>query len=231
MVAESSEANARWMRRLWLAAYRPKDVAHYAGLRSSRTIARWEQMTSRYGPATPAREHDHLLSYMEMIEIAFVSTFRKAGVSLQRIRKAREYAEREWDKRFPFAHLKFKTDGHHVFLDLEKERHDRNTSQIVVASEYGQVAWTNLVVERFSQFTYEHELALIWRPQKDESPRVLIDPRISFGRPNIRGVPVEALRDRYLAGETPVEIADDFELELREVEQGIEFTGVELVAA
>jgi uncharacterized protein (DUF433 family) len=168
---------------------------------------------------------------MEMIEIAFVSTFRVAGVSLQRIRKAREYAQNEWNIDFPFARLRFKTDGHHVFLDLEKEEPDRATNKIIVASEYGQVAWTNLIAERFSQFTYEHELALIWHPQKDEYPSVLIDPRISFGRPNIRGVPVDALKDRYLAGETPEVIAEDFELELNEVQQGIEFTGVSLVAA
>lgn len=57
-----------------------------------------------------------------------------------------------------------------------------------------------------------------------EQPRlIVIDPRIAFGRPVLAGssVPVEEVAERFQAGESAAELARDFRVEERMVEEAI----------
>jgi len=58
------------------------------------------------------------------------------------------------------------------------------------------------------------------------SPRlVTIDPVIAFGRPVLerRGIKTSVIAERFLVGETIVEIAADYDLEAFEVEEAIRY--------
>ena len=57
---------------------------------------------------------------------------------------------------------------------------------------------------------------------------MLIDPRISFGAPMIKGVPTWVLKGRHEAGESIGDIRDDFSLTEEEVQQGLEFEGIQV---
>jgi hypothetical protein len=63
------------------------------------------------------REKRAALNYMQLIEVAVVAAFRKAGVSLKRIRAAREYAAFQLKSEFPFAEYRFKENAKHLYLD------------------------------------------------------------------------------------------------------------------
>ena len=148
----------------------------------------WRYGGGRLGPVLPGHRKRQPLSYLDLIEVAFVATFRVLGVPLQRIRRARAYAAQVLNSEYPFAEHKWLTEGHHVMLDLRHIDDDDSIDSLVVGDSRGQITWEEMVGERFAQFDYEQDLALIWHI-RGRSSRVTIDPRVSFGAPQVRGSP------------------------------------------
>lgn len=217
-----------WRRRLLLPAYRVSDAARYSGT-AAQTVTHWHHGGGRLGPALPGRRKRQHLSYLELIEVAFVATFRELGVSLQRIRRARAYAAQVLGSEYPFAEHKWLTEGHHALLNLLEVDDDASIGNLVVADTHGQIAWQEMVGERFAQFDYEQDLALIWHVGGRNRP-VVIDPRISFGAPTVKGIPTWVLSGRWKAGESISEIEDDFGLGEEEITHGLDFEGIQLAA-
>lgn len=227
MVAEN-DLPEPWRRRLYLPAYQVSSVARYARV-SAQTVSYWHYSTGRLGPALPGKERGRGLSYLQLIEIAFVATFRRLGISLQRIRRAREYAAQTFEAEFPFAQLRWKTEGMNLLLDLKTMEPESALDALIIANAAGQTAWTGLVSSRFLEFDYENGIALSWHVAGRESP-ILIDPRVSYGAPMIKGIPTWALRGRRLSGEPVEEIAEDFGLPEEDVVAALAFEGIESVA-
>lgn len=64
------------------------------------------------------------------------------------------------------------------------------------------------------------------RDPEEASPRlVVMDPRVRFGRPVLagRGVPTDALFERFRAGDSPAELAADYDLTTEEVDEAIRY--------
>ena len=167
------------------------------------------------------------MSYYQLVEVAFVATFRKLGVSLQRIREARDYAAQVLKSEYPFAEHSWLTEGHHVLLELRETVGQALANNLVVADEQGQMGWKDVIGDRFHQFDYEDEIALVWHLRGRENP-VSIDPRVSFGAPTVGGVPTWALKGRWDAGESIAAMQDDFSLNEDEVAHALIFEGIEL---
>src|ERR1700730_736649 len=106
--------------RLYLPAYRYSEAARLTGT-TSQTISRWYRGYSAPGhsmrPVLPS-DGTALLSYLQLIEVAFVVDFRRAGVKLDRLRQAHDYCRKTFSSEYPFAQRKFKTDGVHVFAEF-----------------------------------------------------------------------------------------------------------------
>lgn len=215
-----------WRRRLLLPAYQVVDAARYAKT-TPQTVSYWHFGGPRVGPALPGREHRRPLSYLELVEAAFVATFRILGVSLQRIRNAREYAAQTLNSEFPFAEYRWLTEGQHMLLDLWEKESDFNAKQLVVGDIHDQITWQKMVGERFAQFDYEHGLALVWHVAGRQSP-VIINPRIAFGAPMVRGIATWVLKGRWKAGESIEDIKEDFRLNEDEIKQGLQFEGIQV---
>ena len=214
-----------WRRRLYLPAYQIGDAARYSGT-ASQTVSYWRYGGGRLGPVLPGHRKRQPLSYLDLIEVAFVATFRALGVPLQRMRRARTYAAQVLNSEYPFAEHKWLTEGHHVMLDLRHIDDDDSIDSLVVGDSRGQITWEEMVGERFAQFDYEQDLALIWHIRGRSSP-VTIDPRVSFGAPQVRGVPTWVLRGRWRAGESISDIEDDLGLSKEEIGHGLDFEGAE----
>ena len=217
-----------WRRRLYLPAYRISDAARYAGV-AAQTVSHWHHGDGQLGPALPGHQKQKHLSYLQLVEVAFVATFRKLGVSLQRIRKARTYAAQVLNAEYPFAEYKWLTEGHHTMLNLGDVDDDASIGNLIVGDAHGQIAWQEMVGARFAQFDYEEEMALIWYV-KGRNNSVVIDPRISFGAPTVRGIPTWVLKGRWSAGESVADIKDDFGLGEEEIARGLTFEGIALAA-
>ena len=216
-----------WRRRLVIPAYTVADTARYADAKPQ-TVAYWHK-GGRPGPALPGKRPGLRLSYMQLAEVAFVATFRKLGVTLPRLRNAREYLAQTFNSEFPFAEYRLRTEGVHVLLDLEANEGDSELPRLIIADKGGQMAWEPMVEQRFLEFDYEHELAVRWHVAGRKSP-VVIDPRVAFGAPTIRGIATWAIKGRAIAGESVPDIGKDFNLSASDVTEALVFEGIPLAA-
>jgi len=222
-------------RRLYLPAYRFAEAARLAGT-TPQTIARWyrgyDAPGHRMKPVLPS-DGTTLLSYLQLVEVAFVATFRKLGVKLEALRRAREYSVKTLHSEYPFALLSFKTDGVHVFHTLaEYEDGDFPDERLIATEIGGQLVWGPAVAERINQFDYEEGLAMRWHPRGRQSV-ILVDPRIAFGAPIIgdTGIATWVVKDRFQAGEELGEIEEDFDLSRAQIEEALAFEGIVVPAA
>jgi uncharacterized protein (DUF433 family) len=224
-------------RRLYLPAYRFSEAARLAET-TPQTVTRWY-----YGYAAPGHQMDpvlpsdgsSLLSYLQLVEVAFVATFRKQDVRLDTLRRAHEYSRKTFNSEHPFAELKFTTDGVHVFHTYarwEDSALQREEPLVITTDAGGQLAWGEAIEERIRQFDYEKDLALRWHPRGRKSV-IVVDPQIAFGAPIISGsgVPTWVIKDRYEAGETLREIEGDFDVPLSHLQEALIFEDVALPSA
>ena len=221
-----------WFRRLYLPTYRLSDAARYAGT-SAQTIAHWH---SRALPgsghhALPSRTQRQPLSYLQLIEVAIVATFRKFNVPLGNIAKTRHYMAQTFNSEFPFAEYRFKTDGYHLLMNLGEVEPTLPTDNLIVADAGGQLGWNAMMEDRLFEFDYdrEYELALRWFVAGRQS-QIVIDPRVSYGAPMVNGIPTWVLKGRWVAGESILDIQEDFGLSENEIADALRFEGLEAIA-
>jgi uncharacterized protein (DUF433 family) len=215
-----------WRRRLLLPSYSVTDAARYVG-ESPQLIASWHYRETQSGVVLPGKEHGRPLSYLQLIEVAVVSIFRQLGVSLQRIRKARQYLAQRFNVEYPFTEYKFKTEGFHILLDLQQFENDEEML-LVVADRGGQLAWEEVMENRLLEFDYEDGgVAVKWHLAGRQS-LVLIDPRVAFGAPTVSGIPTWILKGRYQAGESIEDIKDDFRIDDTAIKDAWNFEGIKL---
>ena len=224
-LSEAKPEVAPWRRRLYLPAYRVGDAGRYSGV-SARTVGYWHFGRSKAKAALPGRSRREDLSYLELVEVAFVATFRGLGVSLQRIRRARDYAAQVLKSEYPFAEYSWLTEGHQVLLDLRTVEGDSSVGRLIAADSHGQVAWKEVVSDRFHQFDYDNGIALIWHLGRQKKPRGDRPASILRSAQRQRQVPTWALKGRWDAGESVADIQDDFGLSEEETRYGLLFEGV-----
>ena len=181
--------------------------------------------------ALPGRERRRGLSYLELIEAAIVAVFRKLGLPLSNIARTREYMAQNFNSEFPFTEYRFKTDGYHLLMDLQEFEPALKLSGWIVADEGGQLGWESMMADRLFEFDYDEQLdlAVKWHVGGRDS-LVLIDPRVAFGAPTLKGIPTWVLRGRWNAGESTSDIEDDFGLSQEEIKHGLHFEGIQLAA-
>jgi len=226
VIAASKAASEPWRRRLYIPNYQIRDAARYAHV-STQTVAAWHKIGDER-QLLPERASRESLSYMQLIEIAVVAAARKAGFKLKDIAAARAYAADQLKSEFPFAEHSFKMNGRDLFLDYKKWDPSAGAGRLVSATQNGQMAWEE-ILGQLKEFEYEdgNGIALRWHVGGHGSP-VFIDPRLAFGAPNVKGVPTWALKGRWVAGDSPKEIAEDYALSKGAVEKALEFEGIDL---
>ncbi len=167
------------------------------------------------------------LGFYDLMEIRFVDYFRRQNVSLQSIRKAAAAARMELKTRHPFAlsNIKFVTDRKRIFLHTAQEENDHRLMDIVS----GQHAMYDVIEDFLAKgiaFAPNTGLALFWRPEEKQFPKIVIDPRIAHGQPTIegKGVPTNTLFQLWRAeGQELEPVADWFEIDRDDVQQAIEY--------
>lgn len=218
-----------WRARLFVPNYRIGEAARYAHL-SPQTIASWHGRPGGNAKSTLSdKAKGAALSYLQLIEVAVVSSFRKSGVTLKKIKAAREYLAKQLEAEHPFAEYRFKTDGRDLWMDYAQFEASAGDRTLLVASQQGQLAWSD-IIGKLQEFDYEDAgLAIRWHVA-GAGHGVVIDPRIQFGAPSVEGVATWVFRGRWEAGEPLDEIADDFGIANSSVAQALRFEGISLDA-
>lgn len=105
--------------------------------------------------------------------------------------------------------------GHLGLSDLILNQHERDTILEIIALHQSRVEVKDGTPARLFPFT---------RDIAQNSPRIVVmDPRIRFGQPTVKGVPTIVLAERWRAGDSATELAEDYSLTTEEVEEALRY--------
>lgn len=218
-------AGELWRKRLHLPAYRLGEAATYSRV-SPQTILDWEKRNYCKPAALSHREAKAGFSFLQLIELAVVAEMRRIGVSLSDIRAARDFLSKKWEIDFPFAILKFKSDGVDILVDHDWETQKIFKDKLISANRGGQYIWPFAVETRLKEFNYGADGVVdAWKVNGLNS-EIEISPRIAFGAPNVHGIATAAIKQRWKEGMSLVDIAEDLEIAEASVVDALKFEGV-----
>jgi len=146
---------------------------------------------------------------------------RHHQVPLSKIREAIDYLRRHFSSKHPLAEQRFETDGIDLFID--------KFGQLINVTQSGQIALRELLkahlhrVEHDSSGTAIRLYPFTRKRDLREPKVVVIDPHISYGRPVLvgTGIPTAVVAERYKAGESIDELAEDYGRSRNEIEEAI----------
>jgi uncharacterized protein (DUF433 family) len=216
-------------------AYSVADAAHYLRM-PEETLRSWVigRLYPAAGQLKRSRPLIHLddpdrqyLSFINLVEAHVLASIRRRhGVKLPKVRNALDYVRRQFRIDRPLIAQAFQTDG----LDLFVERY----GELINASRAGQHAMKEIIgvylkrIERDAKglpiklYPFTRDTQAEAAPASD--PRVVVmSPTVSFGRPVIAstGIPVSSIYERYKAGDSVADLAQDFRLEISAIEEAI----------
>jgi uncharacterized protein (DUF433 family) len=211
------------------------DAAHYLRMPEetlrSWVAGRWYPVAGKKKRSRPLIRLDdpqkQYLSFINLVEAhVLVAMRRRHGVKLPKVRKALDYVERRFDIERPLIDQAFQTNGLDLFID--------HYGQLINASREGQQAMKDLIsvylkrIERDAKGLPVQLYPFTRDTQSDAAPKadprvVVMNPSISFGRPVIAGtgIPVSSIYERYKAGDSVANLAQDFNLETGAIEEAI----------
>jgi uncharacterized protein (DUF433 family)/DNA-binding transcriptional MerR regulator len=201
---------------------------------SVRSLRRWargynyiyEGQTRRsppiIGTGLEQREAEPILEFRDIIEIRFLSAFRKAGVSWNVIRRVAARVHQVIQHTHPFATRVFRTDGRTILLELISGADHRLVDLLRDQYEWQRLVEAYLVAEKV-EFSDAEEPIRWWPLGPDR--RVVVDPARAFGAPIVA---TEGVQTYLLAKAVAVEgdsalVADWYHVEPEAVRDAIDF--------
>lgn len=163
-----------------------------------------------------------LLSFINLVEAHVLVAIRKEHhIPLYKVRNALTYVERKFPVKHPLANQKFETDG----IDLFIEKY----GSFINITEDGQIAMRTILnaylkrIERDKKGFPIRLYPFIRKDDFEEPKAIVIDPFVSFGRPVLSGtgIATSVIAERYKAGESIDELAEDYGRERSEVGEAI----------
>ncbi len=202
-----------------------RETAAYLGIPKS-TVQWWARPpTAQDSLITcfPAHGRQATVPFIGFAEAFVLSSFRRAGVPLQRIRPAVEVLAKEIGVEHALASKRLYTDGAEVLFDYATKHEEPEVMDLVVVRTQ-QRQFSEVVKGYLKRIQYGRDgWADAVRLPTYANAEVLVDPRIAFGLPLVvhGGARVEDLVDRFQAGDSVADIAADFGVPPDEVEDVI----------
>jgi len=213
--------------RLTVPLYTTAEAAHLLGVPSS-TFVSWAHGYKRGGIRSEpivtslARESGHPdIPFLGLVEGMVAAAFRRAGVSMQHIKRSLRALTEEMGFEHALASRRLYTDGASILFDYARE-HDEEQQLAVVVT--GQRVFTEVVQQYLQRITYdEGDWANLLVLPITSRKLVIADPTRAFGRPIFAktGTPMDEVLNRFRAGEALHSVANDFDLSPEDVEDVI----------
>jgi len=149
-----------------------------------------------------ADRKERQLSFINLVEAFVLAGIRREHeIPLPKVRKAVDYLRRTFNTTRPLAHEQFETDGIDLFVE--------KMGSLIGATQEGQIQMRDIIRDRLERVhrdpkgVPEKIVLFPARREKTESADVVIDPRLSFGRPVLDrfGVRTAILAERFDAGD------------------------------
>lgn len=162
------------------------------------------------------------LSFVNLVEAHVLDAIRRHHqVPLSKIREASDYLRKHFSSKHPLAEQRFETDGIDLFID--------KFGQLINVTQSGQIALRELLKAHLQRIEHDAtgtavRLYPFTRKRDLHEPKVVvIDPHISYGRPVLvgTGIPTAVVAERYKAGESMDELAEDYGRSRDEIEEAI----------
>jgi uncharacterized protein (DUF433 family) len=162
------------------------------------------------------------LSFANLVEAHVLDAIRRHHqVQLSKIREAIHYLRQHFGSNHPLSEQRFQTDG----IDLFVEKFGR----LIDVTQSGQITLRELLKAHLHRVEHDHTGAAVrlypfTRKRDLHEPKVVvIDPHISYGRPVLAGtgIPTAVVAERYKAGESIDELAEDYGRSRKEIEEAI----------
>ena len=168
----------------------------------------------------PQRQY---LSFMNLVEAHILAGIRRRhGVGLPQVRRALDFGQRKCGVTRPLIDQSFQTDGRFLFIE--------QLERLINASRGGQLAIPDLLprLDRIERDPKGLPLKLFPFIRATDAvhastdPKIVVmNPRISFGRPSAGGVATLTIWNRFRAGDSPSHLALDYGLTPEAIEEAI----------
>lgn len=164
----------------------------------------------------------YLLSFTNLVEVHVLRAIRQHHkIQLNKVREALDFIDEKFKVPHPLAKEDFRTNG----VDLFIERY----GELINASSGGRKELKealNAHLERIEPDDSGLAIKLypFTRSHEADNPRlVVIDPRIAFGRLTLAGtgIATNILKERFQAGDSMEELAEDYDCALPSIEEAI----------
>jgi uncharacterized protein (DUF433 family) len=215
-----------------LPLYTPTDAAYYLGIHP-RTLGTWIRGRSYptvggmqfFNPVIEMADPENgLLSYFNLAELhVLASTRYQHHVGFPAIRSAVETISAKFpNERHPLISEEFKTNGAELFIQKVLETENLSRPQ--------QLNFKT-IMDEFLRNVIPDDDKLIWKiypliAGQPDDHIISIAYGVSSSQPAIdkRGVPAWLIYDRFIAGETADDLAEDFEVPLESVQRAIRYS-------
>jgi uncharacterized protein (DUF433 family) len=184
----------------------------------------------RSEPVIELADREHLrLSFNNLTEAHVLDALRRQyQVELPQIRRAVNYLREQFQTPHPLVHHRMLTDGRHVFVEaagiedvINASRHGQLAMRDVIGLHLRRVEWD---VDGFVARLYPFTRSRRTPTEAGSQPLVVtMDPRVQFGRPVLKrsAAPTAVIADRYKAGESIADLAEDYGEEPLNIEEAV----------
>jgi uncharacterized protein (DUF433 family) len=172
----------------------------------------------------PARPHGVSVPFVGLAEAYIVAAFTKAGLPMQRIRPAVLWLQDHIGLPQALASQRLQTDGAEVLWDfghLSGDPADQDMVDGLVVVRSGQQVFRPVVRDYLTRVTYENGWTRSIQLPQYGKVDIVVDPWLNGGQPTVaqRGIRVADIMSRLRADEPARDVAADYDLTLREVEE------------
>ena len=172
----------------------------------------------------PLGNGDPSLSFVNLVEVVTLAGFRQAGVSMQLVRRALDYAGRVMETKHPLATQRILTDGVDLFWEYQESQPDE--VHLVNITREGQKVFPETVMRYLQEMEWAPDLFVTrWWPGSKGANRglVVVDPRRGFGAPVVAGTGIrtEDVFQRFRGGESITDLTDEYGLTLDQIQAAI----------
>lgn len=194
------------------------------------TLRRWLDGATRAGVAyDPVIRSEPTgsdsVTWGEFVEAGLLRGYRKKNVPLQRMRPFIQGMRETWQVPYPLAHFKPLILNRKLVYELQQETL-LDPRLYLFQFEEGQMLMAPPLKQFLARVEFDPGNGAVNRLYPHGSTKqVIIDPEVSFGVPQIKGVRTESVAESVAAGESPEQAALSWGLGLGEVVTALEWEG------
>lgn len=146
------------------------------------------------------------MTWGEFVEAGLLREYRAKHMSLQKMRPFIEKAREKFEVPYPLAHFKPMIENQRLVYELQQQV-GLSPDLYLVNAEDDQMLWAEPVTEFLEKVEFDPVGSVSRFFPFGLSTPIVIDPEVSFGVPQIKGVRTELVAESVAAGESADEAA------------------------